>query len=307
MRIKVGATAWAEKTLLSSGWYPKGVRTPEARLRYYASRFPLVENDMAYYAIPEPALTARWAAWTPPGFTMNVKAHALLTGHYTDPRRLPPDLREALPGDVRDKRRVYPRDVGGEIVEAVSERLHAALRPLHEEGRLGLVLFQFPVWFPISRESKQAILRARSRFRPYRVAVEFRNATWMREDNVRETLDFLRGLGVVYTCVDEPQGFPSSVPPIVAATSDVALVRLHGQNAARWARSARSAAERFEYLYSDGALRQWASRVADLAGEAQEVQVVFNNCHRDFAVRNAATMQALLAPLQTEAEAGPPA
>jgi len=33
-------------------FYPGGVTKPEARLRHYASRFPMVEVDSTYYAIP---------------------------------------------------------------------------------------------------------------------------------------------------------------------------------------------------------------------------------------------------------------
>ena len=50
--------------------------------------------------------------------------------------------------------------------------------------------------------------------------------------------------------VDEPQGFKSSVPLIVAVTSDLALVRFHGRNAATWEAKGITPAERFRYLYS---------------------------------------------------------
>jgi uncharacterized protein YecE (DUF72 family) len=297
--IKVGVTSWAERSLLASGWYPKFARSPAARLRWYASRFPLVENDMPYYALPEPAQTEEWARRTPPGFTMNLKAHALLTGHYTDPRRLPPDLREALPPETRHLPRVYPRHVGDEILRELEQRFVEAAQGLR--GKLGVILFQFPVWFPRSRAARAELERLRERYAPLKLAVEFRNATWMSEENADGTLALLQELGLAYTCVDEPQGFPSSVPPIIAATSDVALVRLHGRNAARWRRGAASAAERFDYLYSADELRAWAPRVASLVRAAPEVHVLFNNCHADYAVRNAQQMIDLLRPLEPTA------
>lgn len=50
-------------------------------------------------------------------------------------------------------------------------------------------------------------------------------------DNYRaRTLSFLEELGAAYVVVDEPQGFPSSTPPVVAATSALAVVRFHGHN-----------------------------------------------------------------------------
>jgi len=41
-----------EETLVESGWYPKGARSAEARLRDDASRFPTVENEGTYHALP---------------------------------------------------------------------------------------------------------------------------------------------------------------------------------------------------------------------------------------------------------------
>jgi uncharacterized protein YecE (DUF72 family) len=44
-RIRVGTASWTDKTLLASGWYPESAGTPEKRLAYYASEFPLVAVD----------------------------------------------------------------------------------------------------------------------------------------------------------------------------------------------------------------------------------------------------------------------
>jgi hypothetical protein len=44
--------SWSDKSLAASKkFYPKDVKTPEGRLRHYATRFPLVEVDTTYYAI----------------------------------------------------------------------------------------------------------------------------------------------------------------------------------------------------------------------------------------------------------------
>ena len=49
-RIRIGTAGWTDKSLLPAGlFYPDGVDTPEDRLRYYASRFPLVEIDSSYF------------------------------------------------------------------------------------------------------------------------------------------------------------------------------------------------------------------------------------------------------------------
>lgn len=297
-RIRTGVTAWADRSLLASGWYPQSARTPEGRLRYYATQFSLVENDASYWALPERGQVERWCDRTPPDFVMNMKAHALMTGHYTDPKRLPPDLRDRLPASLRTKPRVYPRHVGSAFLDDIRARFHEALEPLHERGKLGVVLFQFPVWFPRSRDHLRELLALPHRYAPYRVAVELRNRTWLSERNRLETLELLAAAAISYVCVDEPQGFVSSVPPIAAATSDIAVVRMHGRNAARWQRGAATAAGRFEYLYTTDELREWVPKVLDLAHRTREVHVLFNNCHADYAVRNARQMTDLVANAQ---------
>lgn len=297
-RIKTGTTAWAERSLVASGWYPPHVRSAEAKLRYYASRFSLVENDAGYWAIPDRARVQTWVERTPPDFTMNMKAHALLTEHYASVRGLPKDIRDSLPGKLRGKPHVYPRDLGDELIEELARRFHDALEPLHLARKLGVVLFQFPLWFPISQENKARLVRIGETFQPYRVAIEFRNATWTEERNLDETFELLAGHDLIYTCVDEPQGFVSSVPPIAAITGELAIVRMHGRNAARWNRRARTAAERFEYLYGIAELSEWLPKILALAEHTEEVHVLMNNCYADYAVRNASEMAELVAQAQ---------
>src|SRR5262249_50049113 len=111
-RVRIGISAWTEKTLVESGWYPPEAHRPAARLAWYATRCPLAEKHSTYYAIPTRRTAERWRDGTPAGFTMNVKAHALLTEHYTAPKRLPADLRESLGPTLRAKPRIYPKDVG---------------------------------------------------------------------------------------------------------------------------------------------------------------------------------------------------
>src|SRR5256884_8765855 len=88
-RIKVGIPSWTEPTLIKSGWYPPDATTAENRLRYYATRFPIVEVDSTFYAIPNEKTAQLWVERTPKDFTFNAKAHALLTQHPTPPSRLP--------------------------------------------------------------------------------------------------------------------------------------------------------------------------------------------------------------------------
>jgi uncharacterized protein YecE (DUF72 family) len=287
--IRVGTAGWTDKSLIESGWYPDGAGNPEKRLRYYASQFSLVEVDSAYYALPSEQTATAWAERTPAGFTFNVKAFSLFTQHPTQVRSLPADLREEVA--KTGKERVYLKDVDPKVTDEAWDRFFAALEPLRAAGKLGAILLQFPPWFPISRANKQYIVDCAERVAPRRVCVEFRNHTWMTEDNQKETLDFLSAHHLPYVCVDEPQGYPNSIPPVLAATSDLAVVRLHGHSD-KW--DAKSVQERFRYRYSDEELKKWAGNVKKLAEDADETHVVFNNCYRDYAHVNAQQLDGLL-------------
>lgn len=279
--IKVGTASWTDKTLLDSGWYPEDATTPEKRLAFYAGQFPLVEVDSTYYSPPSENVARSWVDRTPAHFTFNVKAFSLLTQHPTKPRALYKDLR---PDTTKN---VYAKDLDEATVDQVWERFLAALQPLHDAGKLGAVLFQFPQWFPIGKRNKEYLLRCRERADPYRICVEFRNKTWLSEENRKETLDFCEKYALPYVCVDMPQGHTSSVPPVVTATADLSVMRFHGHSD-KW--TSRNIYERFGYLYSKEEVRGWTSSVRNLAEQAREVHVLWNNCYSDYAQRNAAQL-----------------
>ena len=87
------------------------------------------------------------------------------------------------------------------------------------------------------------------------------------------------------------------MPAVWETTSpDLAIVRLHGRNRATWAKKGISAAERFNYLYADEELRELAGSVNRLGGHAKDLHVLFNNCYRDNAQRNALMLQGLMNP-----------
>ena len=99
MRFLVGTASWTDKTLIDCGrFYPADCKTPEARLRFYASNFPLVEVDSSYYAIPVPATAQLWVERTPDDFVFNVKAFRLFTGHWTETKVLHKDIHQERPG-----------------------------------------------------------------------------------------------------------------------------------------------------------------------------------------------------------------
>jgi len=287
-RVEVGTASWTDRTLIESGWYPPEAGTPEKRLRYYARQFPLVEVDATYYALPSRQTAAAWAARTPAGFTFNIKAFSLFTQHPTRVSALPADLRQA----VRTGRdRVYLRDVDQAVADEAWDRFLASLDPLRDAGKLGAILLQFPPWFPISRARKDYIVSCAQRVAPRRVCIEFRNHTWMDPGNQQETLGFLSANKLPYVCVDMPQGHRDSIPPVLAVTADLAVVRMHGHSD-KW--NSKDIYERFGYLYSDRELAEWARNVKQLASEAEDTHVLFNNCYSNYAQVNASQLADLL-------------
>ena len=291
-----GSCSWTDKTLVEEAdWYPRRTMSAEERLRYYASRFPLTEVDSTYYAPPAEQQARRWAERTPEGFRFDVKAYSLLTGHPTRPSTLWADLREQLPPDVAAKRNVYANHLDPEALAEAWRRFEAALRPLHEAGRLGSVLFQYPPWFTPREENRREIEALRERMPDYLVAVEFRSPMWLAEERGRRrTLELLDEHGLVYVCVDAPS--VSGLPRILAVTNEALLVvRFHGRSDSTWKDTSGSAAERFRYLYPHRELEELAQPLAETARQAREAHLLMNNCYRDYAVRNAAELRDLLA------------
>jgi uncharacterized protein YecE (DUF72 family) len=298
-QVLVGICSWTEKTLVEeSDWYPQRTMTPEERLRFYASQFPLTEVDSSYYAPPSERQAQLWAQRTPDGFRFNVKAYSLLTGHPTRPGSLWKDLREQLPSEVTDKRNLYAKDLDSEALTEAWRRFGAALRPLHDADRLGAVLFQYPPWFTPRRDNRQEIQSLRERLPDYRICVEFRSPRWLAEERDRErTLGLLQEHDLTFVCVDAPEA--SGLPRLFAITTpELMVTRFHGRSDETWKGTTRTAAERFRYLYSEDELKELARPLAEVAEEARESHLLMNNCYRDYGVRNAAQLRDLLTTIR---------
>jgi uncharacterized protein YecE (DUF72 family) len=294
--VLTGSCSWADKTLVEqANWYPRRTMSAEERLRFYASRFPLTEIDSTYYAPPAERQARLWAERTPDGFRFDVKAYSLLTGHPTRPRSLWKDLREQLPDEVAEKRNIYPNHLGPEALDEAWRRFESALRPLHDAGRLGSVLFQYPPWFHPRRDTRAELDSLHERLPEYRVSVEFRSPMWLSEERDRErTLRLLEEHQLILVGLDAPAA--SKLPRLMAITNpELFVVRFHGRSDSTWADTSRSAAERFRYLYSGEELEELAQPVAELAREAHETHLLMNNCYRDYAVRNADELHQILA------------
>lgn len=294
--VRLGVAGWTDPSLTEPGvFYPDDATTPEARLRYYASRFSLVEVDATYYSLPTRALAERWVERTPPQFVFDIKAHALMTGHGSEVRRLPQWILDALPARLQKATRIFPGVLPTEIIDEVWRQFLEALEPLRCANKLGAVLLQFPPWFKPSRESADTIRLTRARLGDTLGAVEFRQRGWLAGKVADRTMQLLEELGLGYVIVDAPQGMDSSVPPTIGVTSPtLAFVRLHGRRAETWEKRNDVVTERYRYLYDDRQLGSWTMPIIDIAKQHQGVHVLFNNNHGNYATTNALEMGELL-------------
>jgi uncharacterized protein YecE (DUF72 family) len=286
--ILVGTSSWADPGFVKE-WYPKGMPAAE-RLPWYAERFRAVELNSSFYAVPDRNTVHRWAEVTPDGFTFDVKAHRALSRHSAPLESLPPELREDAETNNRGRVILTP-----ELERALAERLLEEIAPLDEAGKLGSFLIQLSPEFSPRRHELGELEGLVEVLAPHRVAVELRNRNWVEEERLETTLDWFSDRGVAFVCVDGPPGDNFQImPPLDAATrDDLAYLRAHGRNTEGYL-SGRSVAERFGWRYTDEELEEVAGRARELAAQAAEVHVMFNNNRDDDAPTAAQRFQALL-------------
>lgn len=254
--IKIGTSGFSYPEWRGP-FYPEKL-PQQAMLAFYARRFPAVEINSTYYHIPPARNMAAMAKHAEGRLEFAVKAHQDMThdrNKYAD----------ALP------------------------LFHAALGPFHEAGVLGCVLAQFPFAFKATPTNVDFLRRIAEDLAPHPVVVEFRHRSWITD----ETFDLLQQLRVAYCCVDEPR-LPDLPPPLVRATAPLAYVRFHGRNRQKWWTHA-EAWERYDYLYTEAELQEWASKLRTLADATEKCYAFFNNHARGQAVTNAQMLARLLA------------
>ena len=273
--IRLGTCSWADEGLVKR-WYPPEVKKPAERLAYYAAQFDTVEIDSPFYRLPSPETAQKWAERTPAGFVFHAKASAEMTGHK-----------------VADREQAFAA-------------FREVFEPLERSGKLRGVLLQYPSKFVKSATAKEELVAAARLLEPLVPLVEFRQRSWMDEDERADTLSFLEHHGLAYVSVDSPRTRASNVMPrIAAATHAVAYVRFHGRNWRTWnLRGARTSAERFDWLYSREELTEWVEPLTGLAREAQEVYAMFNNNRYDYAPRSAQILRGLLDEAGLDASGG---
>jgi len=307
--VVVGTCSWTDKTMIER-WYPSGVSSAEARLRYYAERFDTVEVDSSFYGLPKVEYAENWARRTPDGFTFHVKAYGLMTGHEVDERSLHPELRDEFAYTVTNRGRV--RDPDQRMLERTYELFLETVAPLVEAGKMGGVLMQYPPWFTAKDAAQrhanlERIAYDAEMLQPLPVFVEFRHSSWVDNAHLKPTMAFLAEHGLSFVSVDAPQ-IPGSpiMPPVSAATAPLGYVRFHGRNRGTWHARTASAADRFDYLYEPAELEEWSKPIHQLAQDTERTFVMFNNCKYDYAPTNARQMAEILADVVSPRRGGTP-
>src|SRR6201987_2272270 len=216
-----------------------------------------------------------WAERTPDGFTMHIKAFGLMTRHPVKAEVIPEDLRAEMPGDERGRGHGRPRELRAEVFRRFLE----ALEPLRSAGKLGGILFQLPPYIVRKDSSLEYLEWAREQVGGDEMLVEFRHRSWLDDENRVETLRFLERIGATYGTGAAPKSATARTlaPTIPAVTSPTASVRFRGRNLGTWNKRGGSAAERFDYLYSDDELAEWVEPRRGPPGQSENASPFFNN------------------------------
>lgn len=146
------------------------------------------------------------------------------------------------------------------------------------------MLLQFPESFRRTKENSEYLQMLGEEMKDVPLFAEFRRSDWIND----ETFAFLAKNNLLYVAADLPQA--GNLPPKrIESTGESSYLRLHGRNK-NWY----TAEDRYDYLYSEGEVREFRSDIVKLMQKTKNVFVFFNNCHGGFAVRNALMLQKMI-------------
>jgi uncharacterized protein YecE (DUF72 family) len=262
------------------------VQVPPDDVAPRASQLRVLEADAGLVALND-RVVAPWVDRTPEGFVIDVRAHRLFTQHAVPIDSLWAEVRDVLPPSARSRRQVYAADLPARALDLALDRFFGALQPVHEFGKLGAVVFPFPSYFQPSTSAHDYLAWLRERAGDLPLAVEVRNREWVDSKHRDATLQFFSEHRLSYVCVDVVPGFPSSLPPLAVATTELAVVRFHGRNGDVWERNVDTGDDRMSYDYRRGDLEPWAPRLTKLAASARAVHAIFTTGAPDAATRDA--------------------
>ncbi|WP_206659631.1 DUF72 domain-containing protein [Halobacillus litoralis] len=267
MTVQIGLTGWGDHPSL----YADKVKQ-QNKLSEYASHFPVVEVDTAFYAIQPVTHYQNWLKQTPASFSFVIKAFQQLTGHDRESRSVQ---------EARD----------------LIKRYEESIQPVWEAGQVNALLFQFPPWFDVKKENIRKLRYIREWMEDYPIALEFRNRTWFQPSYREQTITFMKDQKWIHSICDEPQAGEGSVPRVLIPTHpEKTLVRFHGRNIHGWNKNGRKdwREVRFLYRYNEEELTEWAGKIKELKKDTPEITMLFNNNSGGDAADNAKQMQEIL-------------
>ena len=224
--------------------------------------------NSTFYGVPRRAVTEAWASRTPDDFSFSVKLYQ----QFTHPKMF---AAATGSGDTKVDR--------GDV-----DRFREAIAPLHEAGKLGALLAQFPASFKNDAAAHDHLAWLIEALSDCPVAVELRHRSW--SDDVAGTLRLLNGLGAAWVQIDEPKFRLSIAQNYLPNVESFYYMRLHGRNARKWWRHDR-AEERYDYHYSAAELQPFRDTADAAARLVKRLYLYMNNHFAAKAVANAATLK----------------
>jgi uncharacterized protein YecE (DUF72 family) len=294
-KILVGTASWSDPGFVEK-WYPRKMPATE-RLGWYAQHFEMVEVNSTFYSVPDARMVARWSANTPDQFTFDVKLHQLFSFHSTPAKLLPPDLQRRAKIDAKGK-----VQSNSALQETLMEIFLRSVSILRVGGKLGALLLQLSPAFSPRKHELDELLPVIEMLRDYELAIEFRNRNWVVGERLGSTIEFLRKHQVAFVNVDSPPAEHFTIMPSdlnEVTNPRLSYLRLHGRNARAYL-TGKTVAARFDYDYSDKEISDVGERTKDLAREAENVHVIFNNNNLDYAPRAALRLRRALGQLVVE-------
>jgi len=288
-KILVGTASWSDPGFVEH-WYPKKMPAGD-RLAWYAQHFETVEVNSSFYSVPDARLVERWCHTTPDGFVFDIKLHQLLSRHSANVKLLPPALQKNAEADAKGRVKFTPK-----IERAMIDEFRRPLETLRAASKLGALLLQLSPGFAPKKHELAELDDLLGALADYRIAVELRNRNWVEGESLEPTLNFFRQHSATLVSVDAPaeKHFTIMPPDLNAITNpELAYLRLHGRDAHAYT-TGKTVAARFNYDYSDNEIEEVAARARELAKEAKEVHVVFNNNALDYAPHAALRMRKAL-------------
>jgi uncharacterized protein YecE (DUF72 family) len=244
--------------------YPTSIRERDM-LSFYEKElgFNALEINFTYYTLPSQKSFAAMSKKTSKGFEFVVKAFKGMTH----------EIRDKETGEMVDNQEAF-------------RKFKYSLIPLIEDGKLACVLAQFPYGFFPNRGNFNYLQRFKEEMEEIPLVFEFRNETWLKQG----TFQFLEGNGIGFCIVDEPK-LQKLMPYTPKATSEIGYFRFHGRNP-NWFNVPLKV--RYDYLYSEGELKEFIPDIKDISQRTAKTLVFFNNCYSGSAAKNAAQMAKLL-------------